>query len=89
MTILFLFIVCVVAFFACLFFIQNSTPVVVSFFHWRFAASLAIIISASFVIGVVISMLCSVCLRVRKSFKRSRMQKTKLEPGISQKSGSP
>jgi uncharacterized integral membrane protein len=53
-----------------LFSYQNAMPVTVSFYNWRFDASLAIVVFLSALAGIVIEALFILSLRVRKSVKR-------------------
>jgi uncharacterized integral membrane protein len=67
-----------------LFSVQNATPVTVSFYNFRFDASLAIVVFLSALAGMVIETLFVVSLRLRRSMKRRTTRKaTKAEEGVS------
>ncbi len=63
---LLLIIIAVVTIFS----IQNATPVVISFFFWRFAASLAIVIFLSVLAGVTIMAIIVFSGHIRRLVKR-------------------
>lgn len=50
--------------------IQNATPVVITFFLWKFEASLAIVIFISFICGLVIAGMAFSVSSLRNFFKR-------------------
>ena len=62
------FIVCVVILVA-IFSTQNSQPVSVSLFIWKFQASLAIVVFLSLLSGVVVGVLASFFIRLSKRRK--------------------
>lgn len=64
-TILILVIIAVVAIFS----VQNATPVAISFFYWRFEASLAIVVFLSLICGVVMGALIVSLLHLKKKHK--------------------
>lgn len=43
----------IIAVLACVFALQNSTPVVITFFSWKFTHSLALTLLATFSVGVL------------------------------------
>jgi uncharacterized integral membrane protein len=55
-----------------LFSVQNAAPVVVSFFAWKFGASLAVIIVLSVLIGILIGGATASFLRIRRSIKNKK-----------------
>jgi len=58
-----------------LFSIQNAAPVTVSFYNWRFDASLAIVVFLSVITGMVIEGLFVASLRLRRGIRRRRRKK--------------
>ena len=56
--------------------IQNAAPVTVSFYNWRFDASLAIVVFLSFLAGMVIEGLFVASLRLKRGIKRRRRKTT-------------
>ena len=57
-----------------IFSVQNAAPVSVAFLAWKFSTSLAVIVFLTFVIGIVVTALFSLALRL-KSAARRRAQK--------------
>ena len=53
-----------------LFTAQNAGPVAVSFFVWKFEASLAIVIALSLLSGMLVGMTALSLLRMRRSARR-------------------
>jgi uncharacterized integral membrane protein len=53
-----------------IFSIQNSVPVVITFFFWRFEASLAIVVFLSVVAGVLIAWIIAYLSSIRKYFRK-------------------
>ena len=64
------FIACVVIFVA-IFSTQNSQPVSVSLFTWKFQASLAIVLFLSLLSGVVVGVLASFFIGLSKRRKKT------------------
>ena len=64
--ILILLIILVVSIFA----FQNSLPVTLSFFFWRFEASLAVVIFLSAVIGLITGIIIGILVRNKLSAKK-------------------
>lgn len=62
------FIICIVIIVA-IFSTQNSQPVAVSFFAWKFQASLAIVVFLSALSGIVIGVVASFFIRLSKKSK--------------------
>lgn len=60
-TIFIMIIVALVAVFS----VQNAAPVTISFLHWKFEASLAIVIILSMISGMIIGALISSILRFK------------------------
>ncbi len=52
--------------------VQNASPVAVSFLHWRFEASLAVVIVLSLLAGVVIGMTLLSWIRLRRSRRKKQ-----------------
>ncbi len=53
-----------------LFSVQNSAPVTVSFYNWRFSQSLAVVILLALLLGAAIMALVFLSIRVRGRFKK-------------------
>lgn len=65
-------ILLIIVFFVAVFLIQNAMPVVITFFFWRFEASLAIIIFLSVLGGVVAGALILSLLRLKSHAKKTQ-----------------
>ncbi|MEW6116490.1 MAG: LapA family protein [Nitrospirota bacterium] len=65
---LLLIIVLLVAIFS----IQNAAPVIITFFLWRFEASLAIVIFLSVLTGVLIMMIIHSSRAISRRFKQQK-----------------
>jgi uncharacterized integral membrane protein len=50
--------------------VQNAVPVTISFFFWRFEASLAIVIFLSAVTGLIMGMIIGILFRKKPSDKK-------------------
>jgi uncharacterized integral membrane protein len=50
--------------------IQNAVPVTLSFFLWRFEASLAVVIFISVVIGLITGIIIGILIRRKPSAKK-------------------
>jgi len=57
-----------------LFSVQNASPVVISFFFWRFEASLAVVIFLSALTGALAAVIVYSSLRVKKAVASKRQQ---------------
>jgi uncharacterized integral membrane protein len=57
-----------------IFSVQNAVPVSLTFLAWKFGASLAVIVFLAFVIGIIVTALFSLALRL-KNAARGRAQK--------------
>ena len=55
---------------AVLFSAQNAAPVSVSFYNWRFTASLAVVVFLSIIAGVAVTTLAFWCIQLTKSIRR-------------------
>lgn len=79
--ILFLIFSILLAIVASLFAIQNSVPVTVAFFNWRFEGSLAIIILLSTLVGILMSsaILLPLLLKRNWQLRRSRNRLSEIE----------
>jgi uncharacterized integral membrane protein len=53
-----------------IFSIQNAVPVVITFFFWKFEASLAIVVFLSVVAGVLIAWIIAYLGSIRKYFRK-------------------
>lgn len=65
---LILIIIAVVAIFS----IQNAVPVAISFFFWKFEASLAIVIFLSVLTGVIIASIIATSAYIKRIRKQSK-----------------
>lgn len=65
--------------------VQNASPVAVSFFLWRFEASLAVVIFLSVLAGIVVGLLFSAAF----SFKRTRRKRAQELSSVSDTPSSP
>jgi len=60
-------IVIIILLFVTIFSVQNAAPVAISFFFWKFAASLAIVVFLSLLIGVIIGSILVFSFRTSKN----------------------
>jgi uncharacterized integral membrane protein len=65
-----LLVVAVIITIVVIFSIQNSVPVVITFFFWKFEASLAIVVFLSVVAGVLIAWIIAYLSSIRKYFRK-------------------
>jgi uncharacterized integral membrane protein len=70
MFILFLAVLVIAA--VVIFSVQNAVPVSVTFLAWKFGASLAVIVFLVFVIGIVVTALFGLVLRLKMRFGEGR-----------------
>ena len=56
---------------------QNAVPVTISFFFWKFEASLAIVIFLSFFAGIIIAAIVISTLRIGRSGKKGGIRSDK------------
>jgi putative membrane protein len=68
-----LLVVAVIITIVVIFSIQNAVPVVITFFFWRFEASLAIVVFLSVVAGVLIAWIIAYLSSIRKYFRRKAL----------------
>ena len=73
--ILFLIFSILLAILASLFAIQNAVPVTVTYLNYRFEGSLAIIILASLLIGILVACAILIPLLIKKNWKISSLQR--------------
>ncbi len=73
-------IICIVILVA-LFSTQNSQPVSVSFFLWKFRASLAIVVFLSVLSGIVIGTLATFFIRLSKKHRAGAKGTTEMTDG--------
>ncbi|MGB9715029.1 MAG: lipopolysaccharide assembly protein LapA domain-containing protein [Thermodesulfovibrionales bacterium] len=66
-----LLVLLVIVFFVSVFSVQNAIPVTISFFIWKFEASLAIVIFLSTVMGLIIGIIVSFLIRRKGLLKKS------------------
>ena len=64
-----------------IFSVQNAAPVSVAFLTWKFGASLAVIVFLSFVIGIVVAVLSTLALRVKRAARRRTLNAEPLKKG--------
>lgn len=53
---------------------QNAAPVAVTFLVWHFTASLAVILFMAVALGIVVAMLVTLTLRVKKARRRKQLR---------------
>ena len=56
--------------------LQNSTPILVSFFSWQAQESMALVLLITFSLGVIFGFLISVPTMIARMRKISRLQRT-------------
>jgi uncharacterized integral membrane protein len=64
-----------------IFSVQNAAPVSVGFLMWRFDASLAVMVFLAFVIGIVVTLLFGLALRVKSAARRRAQKAESLKTG--------
>ena len=62
-----LIVVIIILLLVTIFSVQNAAPVAISFFFWKFAASLAIVVFLSVLIGVIIGSILVFSLRISRN----------------------
>jgi uncharacterized integral membrane protein len=67
-----LFLLLLLILLVALFSIQNAAPVIITFFFWRFEASLAIVVFLSVLAGTLIMAIISSSRAMRRSLKRQK-----------------
>jgi uncharacterized integral membrane protein len=65
-----LLVVAVIVAIVVVFSVQNATPVVITFFFWKFQASVAIVVFLSVVAGILIAWIVAYLTSVRKYFRK-------------------
>ncbi len=82
----FLFFALFIALIAMVFALQNSAPVQVSFFIWRFDSTLAIVLLVALLAGALMSFFVSLPsnLRVRWTVRQQRKKISELEAALSE-----
>ena len=73
--------------FAMLFSFQNSTPVTVSFYNWRFTSTLAYVILLALCVGALVMALIFLSLSVRKRFRKRAVSRAQRHGGPAAGSG--
>ncbi|PJA77630.1 MAG: DUF1049 domain-containing protein [Nitrospirae bacterium CG_4_9_14_3_um_filter_51_5] len=63
-------------FFVVAFSLQNSEPIVITFFTWTFQGSLVVVLLTSVALGVLLSVLASLPAYIKKSRLIAQQQKT-------------
>jgi uncharacterized integral membrane protein len=81
---IFLVIGLIIAILAVIFAVQNTTPVVLSFFIWKFGGSLALVVLVALAAGALVGILVSLPGSVKNSWKNKNQQKkiTSLEASL-------
>ncbi len=62
-----------------IFSVQNAAPVTISFLYWRFNASLAIVVFLSMLSGMIVIMLLSLSIKIKRSFEKNKKPMVDLE----------
>ena len=65
-----------VLFFAVAFSLQNSEPIIINFFSWRFQGSLVVVLLTALACGVLLSVIASLPSFIKKSRLIAQQQKT-------------
>ena len=65
-----------VLFFAVAFSLQNSEPIIINFFSWRFQGSLVVILLTALACGVLLSVIASLQSFIKKRRLIAQQQKT-------------
>jgi uncharacterized integral membrane protein len=71
-----LLIFLLVLFFAVAFSLQNSEPIIINFFSWRFQGSLVVILLTALACGVILSVIASLPSFIKKSRLIAQQHKT-------------
>ncbi len=61
---------------AVLFSAQNAAPVTVTFYNWRFTASLAVVVFLSIIAGAAVTALAFFSVQITKSIRRRGRKRT-------------
>ena len=71
-----------------IFSVQNAAPVSVAFLTWKFDASLAVIVFLTFVIGIVVTVLFGLAIRLKNAARRKaqKAEPQKTRPNVSPES---
>ncbi|MGB9712151.1 MAG: lipopolysaccharide assembly protein LapA domain-containing protein [Dissulfurimicrobium hydrothermale] len=67
-----------------IFSVQNATPVAISFFVWKFEASLAIVVYLFVILGIFLGMIIAYWRMVKSSLKKSSPKKNRGNPEVEQ-----
>ncbi|HSW62744.1 MAG TPA: LapA family protein [Dissulfurispiraceae bacterium] len=54
--------------------VQNASPVAVSFFLWRFEASLAVVLFLSVLVGVIVGLLLAAASSMKRTSRKRRQE---------------
>ena len=65
-----------VLFFAVAFSLQNSDPIIIHFFSWRFQGSLVVVLLTALACGVLLTVIASLPSYIKKSRLIAQQQKT-------------
>jgi uncharacterized integral membrane protein len=65
-----------IVFFAVAFSLQNSEPVILNFFSWRFQGSLVVVLLTALACGIILSAIASLPSFIKKSRLIAQQQKT-------------
>jgi uncharacterized integral membrane protein len=71
-----LLIFLLILFFAVAFSLQNSEPIILNFFSWRFQGSLVVVLLTALACGVILTVIASLPSFIKKSRLISQQQKT-------------
>jgi uncharacterized integral membrane protein len=71
-----LLIFLLILFFAVAFSLQNSEPIILNFFSWRFQGSLVVVLLTALACGVLLTVIASLPSFIKKSRLISQQQKT-------------
>jgi len=71
-----LLIFLVILFFAVAFSLQNSEPIIINFFSWRFQGSLVVVLLTALASGVILTVMASLASFIKKSRLIAQQQKT-------------
>ena len=63
-------------FFAVAFSLQNSEPIILNFFSWRFQGSLVVVLLTALACGVILSLIASLPSFIKKNRLIAQQQKT-------------
>jgi uncharacterized integral membrane protein len=71
-----LIVVAIIVAVVVIFSVQNASPVVITFFFWKFEASLAIVVFLCVMAGVLIAWIIAYLASIRKYFRKRALAAT-------------